>query len=109
MGKQMPPLSPETLPPDLDDLPSFAVVRPETHELGGCWDFWNVTTTGDPALDQARGRVFAAEAIECAARQQHCAPIAFALCAIAERGEVGNVEAGFLVRIAEAARSRRLS
>ena len=92
-----------------DDLPSFAGIRGASGPDPGCFNFWNVQSSGDDFEDYARGQALAVEALAYSQRHRSAAAIAFALAAIAERGHVGVLEAGFIVRLARAAHAGSLN
>jgi hypothetical protein len=80
---------------NLDELPWF--VDPVR------LNFFAVQETGNQAMDQAIGEQIAIEAASYAQRHKSAAVLMFALSSIIERGHIGNVEAGFIKRLASVA------
>jgi hypothetical protein len=77
-----------------DDIPWFVDLKSS--------NFFAVQPSGEPEADQSLGEFVANEALAYARRHRNGAVIAFALSSIAER-PVGQLEAGFIIRIAAAA------
>lgn len=66
-------------------------------------NFFAIDPVGDPETDRATGDRIAQEALTYARSHNSDALLAFALNSILERGRVGHLEAGFIIRITRSA------
>ena len=93
MSESLPPIDP-FLFFDRENIPWF--VNSESY------DFFCVHSVGEATIDRNLGEFVANEAMEYARRHRSSAVIAFALMSIAEKQGTGDLEAGFITRIASA-------